>query len=128
MAEVFRDRATGQQCRLVAFHDRDAALVRDERGVVRHILLSELDPLDLASAPAAPRPGMPENPKRFDRWSDSEGGQWIFDQPRNPDGSYVADLPETESVESALRWYPCSGDAPVEAEDRSPEQEQPQEG
>jgi hypothetical protein len=50
----------------------------------------------------------PENPARFDPWEAPDGSLWVYDQPRNPDGTYIADDPDTEVVESALRWIPQS--------------------
>jgi hypothetical protein len=53
----------------------------------------------------------PESPARFDEWEAPDGSEWVYDQPRDPaTGQYLADDPETEAVESALRW------APVEVE------------
>jgi hypothetical protein len=124
---TFRHLANGLLCRIVAPHGRDGALVRDERGIVGYALLSELEQIDEQEPQGEPAAGRPDNPKRFDRWTDGDGQQWIFDQPRNTDGSYVSDSPETPSVESALRWYHCGGSEPVAAEDRHPEQEQPKE-
>lgn len=46
----------------------------------------------------------PENPARFDEWTAPDGSVWVWDQPRGADGKYLADDPDTEDVESALRW------------------------
>lgn len=48
----------------------------------------------------------PENPQRFDEWTGPDGSEWVFDQPRVEDGTYLADDPATEVVESALQWLP----------------------
>jgi hypothetical protein len=48
----------------------------------------------------------PENPERFDQWTGPDGSQWVWDQPRAADGTYLPDDPETEAVESALQWLP----------------------
>jgi hypothetical protein len=48
----------------------------------------------------------PENPQRFDEWTGPDGSEWVWDQPRAADGTYLADDPETEVVESALQWLP----------------------
>ena len=48
----------------------------------------------------------PENPQRFDRWTDPDGVTWVWDQPRAADGTYGQDDPATEPVESALQWLP----------------------
>lgn len=101
--------------------------MRDERGIVGYALLSELESIGEQELQGGPVTSRPSDPKRFDHWTDSDGQQWVFDQPRNADGSYVSDRPETPSVESALRWYRCGGGAPVVAEDRSLGQEQPEE-
>lgn len=45
-------------------------------------------------------------PARFDEWEAPDGSLWVYDQPRNGAGQYLADDPETEAVESALRWLP----------------------
>lgn len=45
-----------------------------------------------------------ESPARFDEWTAPDGSVWVFDQPRDAQGQYVVDDPETEVVESALRW------------------------
>lgn len=47
----------------------------------------------------------PENPERFTEWTEPDGSQWIFDQPRDPStGRYLPDDPTTEQVESQLTW------------------------
>ena len=48
----------------------------------------------------------PENPQRGDQWTGPDGSEWVWDQPRAADGTYLADDPETEVVESALQWLP----------------------
>jgi hypothetical protein len=48
----------------------------------------------------------PENPARGDQWTGPDGSEWVWDQPRAEDGTYLADDPETEVVESALQWLP----------------------
>lgn len=124
---AFRRLDNGLLCRIIAPHGRDGALVRDERGVVGYALLSELESIDEQEPLGGSVAGRPGNPKRFDRWTDDDGQQWIFDQPRNPDGSYVSDNPETLLIESALRWYHRGGSEPVAAGDRSPGEGQPEE-
>lgn len=52
----------------------------------------------------------PETAERFDVFTAPDGSQWIYDQPRNADGTYLADDPETEEVESALQWIPSPQD------------------
>jgi hypothetical protein len=54
---------------------------------------------------ATPEWNPPPNPARFDTYTQSDGTEWIYDQPRNPDGTYVSDDPETEQVESAMTWF-----------------------
>lgn len=46
----------------------------------------------------------PVNPQRGDQWTAPDGSQWVWDQPRDGLGQYLADDPGTEVVESALRW------------------------
>jgi hypothetical protein len=58
----------------------------------------------LAVMPMAFQP--PVDPARFDEWTAPDGSVWVYDQPRDELGQYVADDPETEAVESALRWLP----------------------
>jgi hypothetical protein len=48
----------------------------------------------------------PESPTRFQPWTAPDGSRWIYDQPRNELGQYLADDPDTEPVESALQWLP----------------------
>jgi hypothetical protein len=48
----------------------------------------------------------PPNPARGDEWTGPDGSRWRWDQPRAADGTYLADDPETEAVESALQWLP----------------------
>jgi hypothetical protein len=48
----------------------------------------------------------PLNPARGDEWTGPDGSRWRWDQPRAADGTYLADDPATEAVESALQWLP----------------------
>jgi hypothetical protein len=48
--------------------------------------------------------GRPWSPRRFDRWRAPDGTVWIYDQPRNPDGTYRSDDLSTLQRESALGW------------------------
>jgi hypothetical protein len=48
----------------------------------------------------------PENPERFDEWTGPDGSQWVWDQPRASDGTYLADDSATPEQESALQWLP----------------------
>jgi hypothetical protein len=48
----------------------------------------------------------PENPARGDEWTGPDGSEWVWDQPRAEDGTYLADDPATPAVESALQWLP----------------------
>lgn len=48
----------------------------------------------------------PENPQRGDLWTGPDGSEWIWEQPRAEDGTYLVDDPATEVVESALQWLP----------------------
>jgi hypothetical protein len=48
--------------------------------------------------------GRPWSPRRFDRWRAPDGTIWIYDQPRNPDGTYRSDDLSTLQRESALGW------------------------
>lgn len=48
----------------------------------------------------------PQNPARFTVWLAPDETEWIYDQPRGPNGQYLADNPETPERESALRWRP----------------------
>lgn len=51
----------------------------------------------------------PPNPVRFERFTGLDGSEWIYDQPRNADGTYMSDDPETEVVESVMGWFPVGG-------------------
>lgn len=55
-----------------------------------------------------PEYDVPTDPKRFDTFTAPDGTKWIFDQPRNPDGTYASNDPLTPEIESALAWYPAS--------------------
>lgn len=116
-------KGTGQVLEVLALHGQDSALVRSQDGIAFYLPLSELEDapqLDQAQAPeppGLPELARPENPKRFDRWFDGSGQEWIFDQPRNPDGSYASNDESTEVVESRMDWYLCKG-APVKAKHR----------
>jgi hypothetical protein len=48
----------------------------------------------------------PDAPARFTTYTAPDGSEWVYDQPRNADGTYASDDPETEEVESALGWQP----------------------
>jgi hypothetical protein len=48
----------------------------------------------------------PENPARGDEWTGPDGSEWVWDQPRAEDGTYLVDDPATPAVESALQWLP----------------------
>jgi hypothetical protein len=48
----------------------------------------------------------PANPKRGMMHTLPDGSQWIFEQPRNKDGTFMGDIPCTPEVESALAWIP----------------------
>lgn len=48
----------------------------------------------------------PQNPVRFDVWLAPDQTEWIYDQPRRPNGRYISDDPTTPEKESALRWQP----------------------
>jgi hypothetical protein len=48
----------------------------------------------------------PPNPARGDEWTGPDGSEWVFDQPRAADGTYLVDDPATPAVESALQWLP----------------------
>jgi hypothetical protein len=48
----------------------------------------------------------PENPARGDEWTGPDGSEWVWDQPRAENGTYLVDDPATPAVESALQWLP----------------------
>ena len=48
----------------------------------------------------------PTDPQRFQRWTGPDGSEWVWDQPRAADGTYLADDPATPEQESALQWLP----------------------
>ena len=62
----------------------------------------------VAALGAVGNPGWewPEAPARFQRWEAPDGSQWVWDQPRASDGTYLADDPATELSESAMQWLP----------------------
>lgn len=65
-------------------------------------------PAEFAVGLAGPRQlwPWPENPQRGDLWTGPDGSEWIWEQPRAEDGTYLVDDPATEVVESALQWLP----------------------
>jgi len=46
----------------------------------------------------------PANPSRGDTYTASDGTIWVWDQPRNEIGQYIADDPTTSDIESKLQW------------------------
>ena len=48
--------------------------------------------------------GRSRQPRRGERWRAPDGTIWIYDQPRNSDGTYRSDDPSTPQRESALSW------------------------
>ena len=78
-------------------------------------LVTHLDPdaaHDISITPQPPDPFdkwaaiAPATPSRFDTWTAPDATQWIYDQPREADGRYVADDPATPDNEAQLRWQP----------------------
>ena len=48
----------------------------------------------------------PADPKLQDVIEGPNGGWWVFAQPRNAEGRFLSDIPDTPEVESAPRWIP----------------------
>jgi hypothetical protein len=48
----------------------------------------------------------PANPERFQTVTTPDGKTWVFDQPRDPDGTFTSDDLSTLKIESAMRWIP----------------------
>lgn len=48
----------------------------------------------------------PTDPIRGDTYTAPDGSQWEWNQPRNLDGTYTTDNPDTPESESALQWLP----------------------
>lgn len=84
---------------------RGAGLVADEL-VAALQALAEQHYLPAAFVAALGATLRPENPSRFQRWTAPDGSEWVWDQPRNELGQYLADDPETEEIESAPKWLP----------------------
>jgi len=115
------DRAKHRQVSVESLHGQGGALVKGLDGIVYYALLADLeDPAEGApSLPPEQAPVQeatlkvphlfPSPAKRFDRWKAPDGSEWIFDQPRNPDGSYASNDESTEIIESRLEWYRCQG-------------------
>jgi hypothetical protein len=115
------DRAKHRQVSIESLHGQDGALVKGLDGIAYYALLADLE--DSAEASPSPAPEQvpvqeaalkafrmfPSPARRFDRYVTPDGSEWIFDQPRNPDGSYASDDESTEIVESRLDWYRCQG-------------------
>lgn len=88
-------------------------LVSDELIPATQLLAAAHDlPAELIAALAGPPESWnwPENPDRFEQWTAPDGSLWVWDQPRAADGTYLADDPATEVVESALQWLPVGGE------------------
>lgn len=68
------------------------------------LIAAERIPVILAYARPEPGGKRPENPRRGDVFLAPDGSRWVWDQPRAADGTYLADDPETNGVESALQW------------------------
>jgi hypothetical protein len=88
---------------------RGLGLISAELVAGLQMLATQYDlPAEFVVGLAGPRQfwDWPENPQRFDQWTGPDGSRWRWDQPRAADGTYLADDPETEAVESALQWLP----------------------
>ena len=48
--------------------------------------------------------GWPENPELGNLFQDPHGAIYQWAQPRNADGTFLSDIPDTPEVESAPRW------------------------
>jgi hypothetical protein len=73
------------------------------------LLATQYDlPPEFVAGLAGPRQlwDWPENPARGDEWTGPDGSEWVWDQPRAEDGTYLVDDPATPAVESALQWLP----------------------
>ena len=92
---------------------RGIGLIAPELVQGLQMLATQYDlPPEFVAGLAGPRQfwDWPENPQRGDRWTGPDGSEWVWDQPRVEDGTYLADDPETEVVESALQWLPVGGE------------------
>ena len=84
---------------------RSAGLVAVELVAAVQALAVEHDlPEEFIAGLGDPPWQWPEDPQRFDQWTAPDGSVWVFDQPRDAQGQYLADNPETDVVESALQW------------------------
>jgi hypothetical protein len=95
---------TGEVLAVIA-KDISAGIVPDFDGALPHNIVIKpnqlaLDPFEKWAAVA------PQNPARFDVWLAPDDSEWIYDQPRGPDGRYISDNPDTLESESSLRWQP----------------------
>jgi len=84
-------------------------LVSDDLISATQLLAAAHDlPAEFIAALAGPPESWswPENPERFEQWTAPDGSLWVWDQPRAADGTYLADDPATEAVESMLQWLP----------------------
>ena len=92
---------------------RSAGLVADELVAALQSLGAAHDlPAEFVSALGAvgnPDWEWPEAPARFQRWEAPDGSDWVWDQPRAGDGTYLVDDPATPESESALQWLPVGG-------------------
>ena len=84
---------------------RSAGLVAAELVAAVQALATEHDlPDEFIAGLGDPPWQWPEDPQRFDQWTAPDGSMWVWDQPRDEQGQYLADDPETEVQESALQW------------------------
>ena len=94
---------------------RGAGLVADELVAGLQMLATQHDlPAAFVAGLGAvgnPEWEWPESPTRFQRWDAPDGSQWVYDQPRAADGTYMADDPATPESESALQWLPAGGES-----------------
>jgi hypothetical protein len=89
---------------------RGLGLISAELVTGLQVLATQYDlPAEFIAGLAGPQQqwNWPLNPARGDEWTGPDGSRWRWDQPRAADGTYLADDPETEAVESALQWLPA---------------------
>jgi hypothetical protein len=88
---------------------RGLGLISPELVTAVQMLATQHDlPAEFVAGLAGPQQAWnwPESPERGDEWTGPDGSRWRWDQPRDADGTYLADDPATPEQESALQWLP----------------------
>lgn len=78
--------------------------VKTQPGFPWHITWPQSPDAPQAAAHAPDGWNPPEDPSRGDLYEAPDGSIWQWDQPRDENGQYLTDNPDTDEVESTLKW------------------------